>query len=103
MIVDALRIVAGLLRGETFEGKLYLDRETHVITFKAWNRTAPKHKKSRKLTDLDSGWLGETSKHIVKYEKFAKSLGLNTILRQMDNDNRQAKERLVDIAIVESV
>ena len=103
LIVDALRIIAGLLRGETFEGKLYLDRETHVLTFKAWNRRAPKYKKTRKLCDLDGGWLGETNRHIVRYEKFAKSLGLPQILRQMDNDNRQSKEMLADIAIIDNV
>ena len=103
LIVDALRIIAGLLRGETFEGKLYLDKETHVLTFKAWNRRAPKYKKPRKLCDLDGGWLGETNRHIVRYEKFAKSLGLPQILRQMDNDNRQSKEMLVDIAIIDNV
>ena len=102
-IINALEVIAGLLRGETFEGKLYLDKETHVLTFKAWNRRAPKYKKTRKLCDLDGGWLGETSRHIVRYEKFAKSLGLPQILSQMDNDNRQSKEMLVDIAIIDNV
>ena len=103
MILDALRIIEGLLRGESFEGKIYLDRDTHMITFKAWNRKAPKHQKTKKLADLDCGWMGETTLHIVKYEKFAKNLGLRTILGMMDNDNRQAKETLEDIAMIESV
>ena len=68
-IINALEVIAGLLRGEKFEGVLYLDKETHVLTFKAWNRRAPKYKKTRKLCDLDGGWLGETNRHIVRYEK----------------------------------
>jgi hypothetical protein len=102
-IVNALEVIAGLLRGKKFEGVLFLDKETRVLTFKAWNRRAPKQRKSRKLCDLDSGWLGETNRHIVRHERFAKSLGLTQILRQMDNDNRQSKELLVDISIIEKV
>ena len=54
-IPNFLAIVAGLLRGESFEGRLYIDRETHVLTLKLWNRMAPKSPKYRKTGDTDYG------------------------------------------------
>lgn len=102
-IINALEIVAGLLRGEKFEGVLFWDKETRCITFKAWNRTAPKYQKQKKICDLDGGWLGETDKHIVRHEKFAKSLGLGSILMLMDHDHQQSKNALKDGSKVASV
>ena len=102
-IINALEIIAGLLRGEKFEGVLYWDRDMHRITFKAWNRKAPKHYKQKKICDLDGGWLGESEKHIVRHEKFAKNLGLDNILNMMEHDHRQSKEALEDKDIMESV
>ena len=102
-IINALEIIAGLLRGEKFEGVLFWDKETRCITFKAWNRTAPKYQKQKKICDLDGGWLGETDKHIVRHEKFAKSLGMGSILTLMDRDHRQSKDALEVRDIIESV
>ena len=102
MIVDALRIIAGLLRGETFEGKLYLDRETHVITFKAWNRTAPKNSKYRKVGDTDFGSLWKSARHLLWREKFPLSMGSGRILSAMEADKHQAKQAVVDEYIIDN-
>ena len=61
-IVNALEIIAGLLRGERYEGVLFWDSEAGRITFKAWNRKAPKYYKQKKICDLDGGWLGAFGK-----------------------------------------
>ena len=102
-IINALEIIAGLLRGEKFEGVLFWDKEAGCITFKAWNRKAPKYQKQKKICDLDGGWLGETDKHIVRHEKFAKSLGLGSVLTLMENDHQQSVNALTDIVNAESV
>lgn len=102
-IINALEIIAGLLRGERYEGVLFWDKEAGRITFKAWNRKAPKYYKQKKICDLDGGWLGETDKHIVRHEKFAKSLGLDNILTQMEHDHHQSSRALVERYIIESV
>ena len=101
-IVDALRIIAGLLKGEKFEGVLFIDKETHVLTFKAWNRTAPKYYKEKKICDLDFGFVGETAKHITRHEKFPKVMGTEAILNAMDRDNIQSREAVVDKEIVDN-
>ena len=102
-IVNALDILAGLLRGERFEGVLFWDKEAGRITFKAWNRNAPKNYKQKKICDLDGGWLGESEKHIVRHEKFAKNLGLANILTQMEHDHQQSTGALVERFVTESV
>ena len=102
-ILNALDIVARLLKGERVEGVLYQDKDTGVITFKAWNRTAPKHYRERKLGDLDNGWVGETEKHVTRHEKFAKSMGLTGIMASMERDNHQSIETLLESELIEFV
>ena len=102
-IVNGLTIMARLLKGERFEGVLYFDKEARALTFKAWNRTAPKSRKERKIRDLDFGWLGETAKHYVRHEKYPKVLGASVILSMMDRGNEQAKDALIDHEILEFV
>ena len=102
MIVDALRIIAGLLRGETFEGKLYLDKETHVLTFKAWNRRVPKNVSYRKVGDTDYGSLWKSAKHLLWREKYPLSMGTGQMLTAMERDKDQAKQTLVDEYILDN-
>lgn len=101
-IINALEIIARLLKGEKIEGVLYIPKDTHVPTFKAWNRKAPKHRKQNKICDLDGGWLGETDKHYVRHEKFAKSLGVNNILTLMERDHRQSKDAIISCDIIDN-
>lgn len=101
-IVNALEIIAGLVKGEKFEGVLYLDKDTHVLTFKAWKRKAPKHPKQKKICDLDGGWLGETDKHYVRHEKFAKSLGLKSILMLLERDHHQSEDAIISCDLIDN-
>ena len=101
-IINALEIIAGLLRGEKFEGVLYLDKDTRLLTFKAWNRKAPKYYKEKKVADLDFGFVGETEKHITRHEKFPKVMGTESILNAMDRDNIQSQAAVVDREIVDN-
>ena len=52
-IPNFLAIIAGLLRGESFEGRLFIDKKTHVLTLKLWERKAPKYTSYRKVGDTD--------------------------------------------------
>lgn len=101
-IINAIDVVAGLMRGQKYEGVLFLDKETHVLTFKPWNRKAPKRYRERKIRDLDFGWLGESEQHIVRHERFPKRSGFMQILQLMDDDNHQSKLAMVDRHIIET-
>lgn len=101
-IVNAIEVVAGLMAGQKYEGVLFLDRETRVLTFKPWNRKTPKWRRERKIRDLDFGWLGESERHIVRHERFPKQLGFSNILKMMDEDNCQSKTAMVNRQIIET-
>ena len=101
-IINARELFDGMKKGTRFDGVLYRDKVTGKPTFKAWNRTAPKHRKEKKIRDLDNGWLGMTEVHITRHERFARSMGLANIRKAMDCDNRQSKEVLVDMEIIDN-
>ncbi len=102
-VVNAIELVARLLAGESIEGKLYIDKDTHVLTFKAWNRTAPKNSKYRKTGDTDYGSLWKSGKHLLWREKLPLSMGLDRILTAMEADKNQAQQSVVDDYINENV
>ena len=102
-IPNFLAIVAGLLRGESFEGRLFIDKDTHVLTLKLWNRTAPKSPKYRKTGDTDYGGLWKSDSHLLWREKYPLSMGLDRILTAMEADKNQAQKNVVTDYIIESV
>jgi hypothetical protein len=102
-IVNAIELIARLLAGESIEGKLYIDKETHVLTFKAWNRTAPKYTKYRKTGDTDYGSLWKSDKHLLWREKYPLSMGTDRILTAMEADKNHAQKNVVTDYIIGSV
>ena len=102
-VVNAIELIARLLAGESIEGKLYIDKDTHVLTFKAWNRKAPKYTKYRKTGDTDYGGLWKSDRHLLWREKYPLSMGLDRILTAMEADKNQAQKTVVTDYIIESV
>ena len=101
-IPNFLAVVAGLLRGESFEGRLYIDQQTHVLTLKLWNRKAPKNTRYHKVSDTDFGSLWKSAKHLLWREKFPLSMGSGRILSAMEADKHQAKQAVVDEYIIDN-
>lgn len=101
-IPNFLAVVAGLLRGESFEGRLYIDQQTHVLTLKLWNRRSPKNTRYRKVGDTDYGGLWRSAKHLLWREKFPLSMGTGRILSAMEADKHQAKQTMVDEYIMDN-
>ena len=102
-IVNAIELIARLLAGESIEGKLYIDKDTQVLTFKAWNRKAPKYTKYRKTGDTDYGSTWKSDKHLLWREKYPLSMGLDRILTAMEADKNQAQQNVVTDYIIEGV
>jgi len=102
-IIDFLVIVVRLMKGESIEGRLFYDKENKRITFQPWYRKSPKNKKQHKLCDLDGGWLGESDLHIVRHEKFPKSLGLKKIIDLFRRDEEQTREALENKDVIDHV
>ena len=102
-IPNFLTVVVGLLRGESFEGRLFIDQETHVLTLKLWNRKAPKYTKYRKTGDTDYGSMWRSDRHLLWREKYPLSMGLDRILTAMEADKNRAQKNVVTDYIIESV
>ena len=102
-IVNAIELIVRLMAGESIEGKLYIDKDTHVLTFKAWNRTAPKNPKYRKTGDTDYGSMWKSDKHLLWREKYPLSMGLDRILTAMEADKNQAQQNVVTDYIIGGV
>lgn len=101
-IPDFLAIVAGLLRGESFEGRLFVDKDTHVLTLKLWKRKAPKNTNYSKVSDTDYGSLWKSEKHLLWREKYPLSMGMGSMLSAMEADKNQAKQAIVDEYIMDN-
>lgn len=97
-----LAIIAGLLRGESFEGRLFIDKETHVLTLKLWNRKAPKYTSYNKVGDTDYGSVWKSGKHLLWREKLPLSMGTGRMLSAMERDKDQAKQAVVDDYIIDN-
>jgi len=101
-IPNFLAIIAGLLRGESFEGRLFIDKETHVLTLKLWNRKAPKYTSYNKVGDTDYGSVWKSGKHLLWREKLPLSMGTGRMLSAMERDKDQAKQAVVDDYIIDN-
>lgn len=101
-IPNFLAIIAGLLRGESFEGRLFIDKKTHVLTLKLWKRKAPKNTNYNKVGDTDYGSVWKSEKHLLWREKLPLSMGTGRMLSAMERDKNQAKQAVVDDYIIDN-
>ena len=60
-ILNVLDIMAGLMKGKRFEGVLYMDKNTGLLTFKPYNRKAPKRSRDVLVAKLPWGWVKESA------------------------------------------
>ena len=101
-IPNFLAVIAGLLRGESFEGRLFIDKKTHVLTLKLWNRKARKYTSYNKVGDTDYGSVWKSEKHLLWREKLPLSMGTGRMLSAMERDKDQAKQAVVDDYIIDN-
>ena len=73
-ILNAISVMAKLLKEKRVEGVLYLDQDTGKLTFKAYNRQ-PRQSQDRVVCQLENGWLKESPQRYKFYNSVKKSLG----------------------------
>ena len=73
-ILNAINVMAKLLKEKRVEGVLYLDQDTGKLTFKAYNRQ-PRDRHERVVCQLENGWLKESPKRYKFYNSVRKDLG----------------------------
>ena len=95
-IMNVLEIVKGLNKGKRIEGVLYLDKNTGVPTFKAYNRTSKSRPKDKVLRYLEHGWVKESSERIKVYESMPKRLGAARMIMTLEGETKEAANVIVE-------
>ena len=94
-VMNAIELLKQLLNGKRVEGVLYIDPETGMLTFKAYNRTRPKHCKDRLIRMLEHGWVKESAERIKVYESIPKVMGTARTMGILDREIKTVKEALI--------
>jgi len=89
--------------GESIEGSMKMNLKTRKITFKDWNRTAPKRRKDELIRQLESGWVKESPEKYKLFISVYKKLGLARIMDIIDREAKEAKGALFDKELIEFV
>jgi hypothetical protein len=103
-VLNALELMSKLYVGKRVEGVLFVDENTGRLTFKAWNRKAPKwRRKDEVVRQLESGWVKESPEKYKLFISVYKKLGLARILNIIDREAKEAQDALFDKELIESI
>lgn len=94
-IQNVLDILSGAKKGKRFEGVLYMDKNTGLLTFKPYFRKTPKRSKDVLVAKLPWGWVKESSMRLKRHTSMPKELTFAEKLAILDQENKLAKEALM--------
>ena len=95
-VLNAINVMAKLLKEKRVEGVLFLDENTGRLTFKAYNRQPRVREKDRLVKKLPGGWVKESIERIKVYGSFPKDYGTATVMGLLDEHAKDAKNALID-------
>ena len=97
-LLNAIELMKQLGSGKRVEGVLYIDRNTGKLTFKPYNRTAPKNRRKpdELICYLDYGWVKKSARRIKIHDSIPDKLGAARIISIMERDIAHAKVALID-------
>ena len=95
-VLNAINVMAKLLKEKRVEGVLFMDENTGKITFKAYNRQPRVRKKDRLLKKLPWGWVKESIERVKVYGSFPKDYTTQQIMRLLEKHTKDAKNALVE-------
>lgn len=95
-VLNAVELLEKLMDGKRVEGVLYVDENTGKLTFKAYNRVAPKHRKNKLIRLLEHGWVKESVERIKVYESIPKNIGTARVVSVLERETKEAKNALID-------
>ena len=96
LVLNAINVMAKLLKEKRVEGVLFLDENTGRLTFKAYNRQPRVREKDRLVKKLPWGWVKESIERIKVYGSFPKDYGTATVMGLLDEHAKDAKNALID-------
>ena len=95
-VLNAINVMAKLLKEKRVEGVLFMDENTGKITFKAYNRQPRVRKKDRLLKKLPWGWVKESIERVKVYGSFPKNYSTAQIMGLLDEHTKDAKNALIE-------
>lgn len=102
-IINAIELLQLLMSGKYVQGVLYIDKNTGLLTFRAYNRK-PRNQVSDKLIhQLEMGWVKESAEKYKLFISVYKKLGLARILSILDRETKEAKNALFDKELIDSI
>ena len=96
LVLNAINVMAKLLKEKRVEGVLFLDENTGKLTFKAYNRQPRVREKDRLVKKLPWGWVKETMERIKVFGSFPKEYSTAQVMGMLDEHTKDAKNALID-------
>ena len=95
-VLNAISLMAKLLKEKRVEGVLFLDENTGKLTFKAYNRQPRLRKKDRLVKKLPWGWVKESMERIKVFGSFPKDYSTAAVIGMMEEHTKDAKDALIE-------
>ena len=102
-ILNAIELLEKIADGKRVEGVLFMDENTGVITFKAYNRKSKKRWRDKVIQYLEHGWVKESKERIKVYESIPKIVGTAKVMNTLDREIGEAKSALMVHEIIDRV
>jgi hypothetical protein len=95
-VLNAIELLAQLMNGKRVEGVLYIDQDTGVLTFKAYNRQSRVREKDRLVKKLPWGWVRESLERIKVFGSFPKDYSTAQVMGMLEEHTMDAKNALIE-------
>ena len=102
-ILNAVIVMAKLLKEKRVEGVLFLDENTGKLSFKAYNRQPRVREKDRLVKKLPWGWVKESMERIKVFGSFPKDVGTAQVMGLLEDHTRDTKNALIDRELINYV
>ena len=95
-VLNAINVMAKLLKEKRVEGVLFLEENTGKLTFKAYNRQPRVREKDRLVKKLPWGWVKESIERIKVFGSFPKEYSTAQVIGLLEEHSKDAKSALIE-------
>ena len=95
-VMNIIEVMERLLKGLSVEGVLRIDPETHMLTFKAYNRLPRSRYKEKLVEKTPWGWMKQSLTKTKRYSGMPNDLTLEEKLAILDKENELNKNALIE-------
>ena len=105
-ILNMIEVMERLMKGFSVEGALYIDKETHQLAFKPYNRTSRqlgynKRPKPVLIKKLPWGWLKQSTRNNILRVSVPMDMGTAQTMAIFNQHAVEANNALIDLELKE--